>query len=57
MDKAQILMKLAEIHAKLEETRDAAVVAGPFRDVMKVVIPMMEDMLDVVRHTVNLIED
>lgn len=46
--------KLNEMAKKLEETKDvSAFSAGPVNDSVKIIVPMMEDMLDIVRDVLD----
>jgi hypothetical protein len=58
MDKAQLLLKIAEMHFKLEETKSAAnFTRGPVKDVMNVIIPIFDDQLDLLREVLTLIKE
>lgn len=49
-DNARLQTQISQMERKLAETKDAAEwTAGPVRDVLRIVIPMMEDQLAITR--------
>ena len=55
--KAKIQGEIHQMQKKLEETRDSfSYNRGPVNDVMRVVIPMMEDQLKILRAMLDALE-
>lgn len=58
ISKEELQRRIEEMKQKLQETRESAEFsAGPVRDALRIVIPMMEDQLQLMDFMLDLMED